>query len=870
MRIARPPIALRNDQKTTKNDKKRPGSAENFENFAKSSENAHGSAVDFGNLAKSSETAHTHGRREMDSSGLDDAVCSVSAEEVLLSSGTLPYAVAFPCSPSLPESSVCTGTRPTLQTLPDTSAPERTESERMLYMLVARLTLQNGRFPKAPEVLRAADAHLLQGTGIRRLQERLRMMKRAGGIRPCVARAWLESSGAVSAPPDVMRTSRVTHEVAQLSEECNGELPLLCQATNEERPLLSVQRNGELPQSRHGYDEGGCRHALQPLRLTWIPLPRDLREQLCQVALCHGWLRRGEQPIHTGVLKPPAGVHITASPCQYTRILLAPSSDLRGRVVEGVLGVLEMLLEHKKVLSPCAHEGSCTFVTACLLIDSDGRELVMDGFGEGLLPRPEDCGVCTPEHMLRWNPVESERPLMLESGTCHAALVSALCKEWSEHEDGGSVGALWCVLRLFVLAQMGYTHRAIWDRVWGGGAFVGCIHANKWRCEAASRTGMAPERYMYGDCISLSVTTPTRSGVLVNAAQLDEWLNEKAVASLVRSGHVVRSTAASGKRMGCVCCVCGMGCGASESWTVWDSCGRRHHVCTRHLAALLRTIADAIDVARDWVWDRKALMSACSQAWRGIMCATNPHTLLVCDADGQDWVHSKYARIVDAEWNATHPCPPTQSMSCLMRYPSVSLKVLTTESSNRGNYGDARAMLCLHALCVKGMVRPLLASHKFVTGGEGHLARPGKSGVDWHEGTTESVRDVCARCMRSMGYAWGGVEYWQGVIEPTVSLASMVRMRKRYLGVCARAPPTLLVSTCASQLLDSPEDGARGLQPKRTTQPEAAPRRRSMSVSEHVSGSGMGTRSERLTSMLRVTRSGNGSRRDAKRPKVLG
>ena len=47
---------------------------------------------------------------------------------------------------------------------------------------------------------------------------------------------------------------------------------------------------------------------------------------------------------------------------------------------------------------------------------------------------------------------------------------------------------------------------------------------------------------------------------------------------------------------------------------------------------------------------------------------------------------------------------------------------------------------------------------------------------------------------------------------------------------------SLLEGACASQLLDSPENGARGLQPQRTAQPEAAPRRhRSMSVPEHVS-----------------------------------
>ena len=189
------------------------------------------------------------------------------------------------------------------------------------------------------------------------------------------------------------------------------------------------------------------------------------------------------------------------------------------------------------------------------------------------------------------------------------------------------------------------------------------------------------------------------------------------------------------------------------------------------------------------------------------MGAIHKDTLLVADADGQDWVLDKYACVTDQRPAGNSSGSNQQRLSLLVEYPSLTLKVLITETTDRGHYGRARACWTLHALEICGISRPLLASHKFVTGGEGHLARAGVDGVDWHDGTQDGMRIVCALHMRALGLGWCETlleECNQSAVRPTV-VADLTALhetaRRRYATELDACPPTLRGEACIAQLL---------------------------------------------------------------------
>ena len=161
------------------------------------------------------------------------------------------------------------------------------------------------------------------------------------------------------------------------------------------------------------------------------------------------------------------------------------------RLAELIGGIFEMLLLHQQLLSPKARQESCTLVTLGLIGDRrTGVEMRAAVQLDGMLPKPECVAECpagypAEHHDKRYgNP-----PMMPDQGarrrhTYHAYLCRVLNVRWQELVAQGQFelgAALTLLLRLGMLAGMGYTHPARWERAWGG-VFGGNIHATNWIC----------------------------------------------------------------------------------------------------------------------------------------------------------------------------------------------------------------------------------------------------------------------------------------------------------------------------------------------------------------------------------------------------
>ena len=162
----------------------------------------------------------------------------------------------------------------------------------------------------------------------------------------------------------------------------------------------------------------------------------------------------------------------------------------------------------------------------------------------------------------------------------------------------------------------------------------------------------------------------------------------------------------------------------------------------------------------------------------------------------------KYPLMCDAHWNAKFA--PDPSLACsILRYPSLTIKVLVTSGAKRGHKGDPRALVTFHALSIGDRIRPLIASIKYVTGGEGHMAGPGPDGHDWFDGTIADLRRLCACHLNVLGYAWQGVdlavESEQVTVRAVQELLDSSRCQSRYKVVGDTAPPTVRGHACVSQ-----------------------------------------------------------------------
>lgn len=196
--------------------------------------------------------------------------------------------------------------------------------------------------------------------------------------------------------------------------------------------------------------------------------------------------------VHAGLSEFDCALQ-SPSPVGHCRALSHPDEpaleSYSRRLAELIGGILEMLLLHQQLLSPKARRESSTLVTVGLIGDrKTGEEMPATVQLDGMLPKPEcvaECpaGYCAEHHDERYGPP----PMMPDQGvgrriTYHAYFCRVLNVSWQklmaqrEFELGA---ALTLLLRLGMLAGMGYTHPARWERAWGG-VFGGNIHATTW------------------------------------------------------------------------------------------------------------------------------------------------------------------------------------------------------------------------------------------------------------------------------------------------------------------------------------------------------------------------------------------------------
>ena len=341
--------------------------------------------------------------------------------------------------------------------------------------------------------------------------------------------------------------------------------------------------------------------------------------------------------------------------------------------------------------------------------------------------------------------------------TYTAALVQQLNAEWellrteweAAHDVGvgaevaeeALAGVLWLSLRMAAASMMAYTHVSLWEKVWGG-AFAAGVHSCRWRDAAARRAGI-PEAamYMYGDCPSLSVTGTLPDGVIVNTAELNEWLEYTAWKHVNAAGGDIVTARRLKKsehprnEHDRVVTTSGTVTVNEKEWLLEI----RERVSVLNGLGLLPSSV----VKEKWAHTKDSLRRACARAWKHILAAVHPRTLLVLDGDGAGWVHDQYLTItpaVDLPLGRSHPC--CHFPSPLLSFPTLTLALLVTESDTRGHKNEARAMLCMHSVIVGGVQRALLASHKTKPGLEGHMSPCGQLGPDWHDGTGEGLATV--------------------------------------------------------------------------------------------------------------------------------
>ena len=394
------------------------------------------------------------------------------------------------------------------------------------------------------------------------------------------------------------------------------------------------------------------------------------------------------------------------------------------RIVTAVMSLLHMCSLHDLVLSPKASKGSRMHMTLPLMFRADGTEAIQAAVFDGLLAKPE-CGYSMDSN---YNKVQNGTNPVAEHGNSsyHAALAATLHQQRvslssTDQDDKCGVttarNLIRCAYKLLLVGCMAYTPRHLWQMVWGCAEFAGNVHASKWLERRARSVGLGAQDIGYTDCPALSVGATLAGGRPVNAAELDSWLYQSALSSLVEEKLLHRR---GGRYYSC-----------QEGEPVIEICR------AKDLAHKIKIIKPGCQ----WALCRTELRARLSEAHRGWLSAVHKNTVLVSDSDGQPWVSVQYCSVDESQaipvststdvvaeyWNKSleFPCP-----NPLFQLPYVVVHVAHTQTNARRNLGAVRGVVAYHSIQLGGERRALLAFHKTVSQGDGHF--PGLGGATWY------------------------------------------------------------------------------------------------------------------------------------------
>lgn len=410
------------------------------------------------------------------------------------------------------------------------------------------------------------------------------------------------------------------------------------------------------------------------------------------------------------------------------------SGPLVSRLATAAGATWRMLCIHARVLPPPALSHAVTFCTPCTVVDLGGHEVVMAMFGDGLLPRPEDAGVCP----TAWYKKQTDRDLptlLLHDRTCNAVLVARRvqdCLQLRERYIEDRTASLEtqigiAIFLLYTALCMTYTHDDLWPKVFGGMVTCG-VHARKWRKHTACRLAgwdIDPQLVMYGDCPSLAVTNTCAWGSnkngIVNWAQLEMWLFQEACHHLEHAGRLERVSGGRGKT-------------ERPSWRVVLPDADAAQEVVSKSEELMASSVELEGLALT----RQQLRLATAPAWTELVSAIHPDTLYVLDSEGNGDTHCQVA-CMDVRLRSVCIRNP-QLCSPLLALPMLVLGVLVTEDAARKHEGDTRGVIALHELHLPDHApRLVLACHKVKGGGDGHMQRFGLARM-WRENTVAGMR----------------------------------------------------------------------------------------------------------------------------------
>ena len=382
------------------------------------------------------------------------------------------------------------------------------------------------------------------------------------------------------------------------------------------------------------------------------------------------------------------------------------------------MGIFTMLCVHSTTLSPHARSESGTYVSfPCFIDKATLEELIPQAFLDGLLPRPECLHACPEEHAQKWHDPSVSSPMLTNGYSYNAWLQHCLNAQWRAMESGQvafTIGNLLdLLLRWAMAAFMAYCNTFDWERCWGG-VWGGNIHATRWlkgRVWAALQLDADKVRVGYGDAPCLAIGAKCR---VPSRDKPGMWENRLVNAHELQ--HWLKQTG-----------------------------------CRAHSRAQLRL--------------------RCMVAWRMLLLALHPSTLLVLDCTSW-WCHAQYLllgmplkeclHMVEPQSNNARMVnePPTYT-DPLLQSPTLLLDYRMTKGIARGHAGDPSAWLALHAIHLHhgAPPTPLITMHMIKgPGAEGHIMGSGSLREDtgtWHGGVEDLMTKIIEG-MATLGCAWEG------------------------------------------------------------------------------------------------------------------
>lgn len=419
-----------------------------------------------------------------------------------------------------------------------------------------------------------------------------------------------------------------------------------------------------------------------------------------------------------------------------------------------LLGVLEMLVTHERILSPVARASSTTYPQHGSGFFLDGSEYCLEVFMDGLLGKFEDVNGCTDEYL------RTQQATGRDTGRVDNAplagtpfMAGKLCSEREAQVRaslfGGATGhggkdhaVHFIVLlahRYLIACRVAYVQHSKWGLIFGKDTV--CLqgpHANKWFRHRLHNAlpGFPMDLATYGDCPCLIVaathvyahlhplalhahppyatishrSTDSKGKVSekhVDAGQLDFWLYDSAVHSLTtqhRFGVMMQVMGETGR---------GRGRKDLRKYTCTLSTGKNvywfHGRDFPHYTALRSVLAD---LNLPWALTRAELRYACGVPWvTRILASLSSKCIIVADNMQQPWTSSQWLHadsvMRNAEWSAPHaPLPYLPEVHTpLLRHacPRCCTPTLHTRCTPSVHIHAPFVQACTHAPFLTGL-----------------------------------------------------------------------------------------------------------------------------------------------------------------------